>query len=165
MIHYTKKIYKAILGVFLCVLWAFCVASCSTVRYIPTETTEIINYIDSLIIKDSTVIIPIERIVDIVPEYDTLTMETSLAKSVSYVDTASHTLKGKLANKQGTVTKIKYVDRVVYRDTTITKEIPVPVEVPQKYVPKFYKDCTWGFFILLVLVIGVGVLKIYFRRR
>lgn len=138
---------------------------CSTIRYIPTETKELINYIDSLVIRDSTVIIPIERIRDIVPEYDTLTMETTVAKSVSYVDTLTHTLKGNLENKQGQITKYVYKDRVVYRDTTITKEIPVEVPVPQKYIPKFYKSCTWGFFILLVLVIGITGLKLYFRRR
>lgn len=138
---------------------------CSSIRYIPTEYSEVVNYIDSLVIRDSTVIIPIERIRDIVPVYDTLKLETSMAISESYVDTLTHTLKGKIENKQGQITKYVYKDRVVYRDTTITKEIPVPVEIPKKYVPKFYKSCTWGFFVLLVFLIGFAGLKLYFKFK
>jgi len=41
-------------------------------------------------------------------------------------------------------------DTICVRDS-----IPYPVEVPviKKEVPPFYKNCTWGFFILILLII------------
>ncbi len=38
-----------------------------------------------------------------------------------------------------------------------TTEVPSP----PKPIPRFYKDCTWGFFILLLLIIGRIALKIW----
>lgn len=138
---------------------------CSSIRYVPTETKEIINYIDSLVIRDSTVIIPIERIRDVVPVYDTLKLETSMAMAEAYVDSTTHTLKGSIENKKGSQSKVRYIDRVAYRDTTIIKEIPVEVPVPEKYIPRFYRDCMCGFFVLLVLVVGYTGLKLYFKFK
>ena len=40
-----------------------------------------------------------------------------------------------------------------------TTEVPSP----PKPIPRFYKDCTWGFFILLLLIIGRIALKTWKR--
>ena len=32
---------------------------------------------------------------------------------------------------------------------------------PEKYIPKFYKNCTWLFFILLLLLVGIIVFKVW----
>lgn len=119
--------------------------SCGSVKYIPTETKTIYNYIDSTIIsyKDSIIFVevPIERIVDVVAQYDTSRLETTVAKSTAYVDTTTHTLKHSLINKDTTIkkdVKIEYVDRIVYKDSVIIKHIPVEVPVDKIVYPKIF---------------------------
>lgn len=53
------------------------------------------------------------------------------------------------------------IEQVVRVDTLFverwhTTEVPSP----PKPIPRFYKDCTWGFFILLLLIIGRIALRI-----
>lgn len=117
--------------------WA--VMSCSPIRKtIVTQKTEIIQK-DSTVLRDSVIIVPVEKIVDIVPVYDTLCLQTSLAKSKTWVDTTLHILKGTIENKQQFVQKIAYREKKVFRDSLIYKEVPVEVEKPVKYTPKFVK--------------------------
>ena len=114
---------------------------CSTTRYVPVKETEkeVINYKDSIRIKDSIIVIPVERIVDVVPAYDTLKMETTQAKA--YVDTTLHLLRGSIENKDKAKTEVREVIRFVERTDTIYVEKPVPYEVEKKvrYVPAIYK--------------------------
>lgn len=112
--------------------------SCSPkIVYVPVETNTQVR--DSLVInyRDSIRVIPIERIVDIVAEYDTLYLETSLAKAIAYADSNTHTLRGEIQNKQEIVYKTVYKDRIEYKDSIQTKEIPVEivVEKVKKVVP------------------------------
>lgn len=134
--------------------------ACATVRPVPTENTNV-----QLIIRDSVVIhndtvridVPVERYVDVVRQYDTLRLETSIAKSEAYVDTLTHTLKGKLEHKPTALkTEIKYVDRIVteYRDSVVTKEIPVEVEVVRETVPK------WSWYLLAINVLALIILAV-----
>lgn len=117
------------------------------------------NYIDSTIIKDSTVIIPVEKIVDIVRPYDTLHLESSLAIATAWADTTLGVLKGELKNKKEFQTKIVYRDRI-QRDTVekvSIKEVPVPT-IKVQY--KTHKIVT----ILALLgcfAFAYGVVKIY----
>ena len=97
-------------------------------QQIPVESKTEVRIVDSVVLKDSVVIIPTERIVDIVPWYDTLMMSTSISESKAWVDTANHTIKGELRNKQGKLVEIKYVDRVVKSDSIVEKEVPVYVK-------------------------------------
>ena len=130
-------------------------SSCGTVKYLPsTSEKTIINYVDSTRIKDSVVVIPVERIVDIVPSVDTLVLETSLAKSISYLDTSSLQLKGEIENKQKVQFKYITKERIVERIDTVFVTQNVPVEVQVKYIPTFYKYClgfSIGVFILFIL--------------
>jgi hypothetical protein len=41
-----------------------------------------------------------------------------------------------------------------YRDRVVEKP-------PEKYIPGFYKNCTWLFFILLLLLVGIIVFKVW----
>lgn len=112
--------------------------SCSCFKHIPKEE---IRYVlkDSTVtvFRDSVLFIPVERVVDVVLPYDTLKMETSLASSTAYVDTATHTLKGTLENKKGVEKhnklEYKYIEK---RDTTFIK-VPVEVVKEKKVVPKW----------------------------
>ena len=133
---------------------------CGTLKHQPTTTTQTTTMIrDSVVIRQDTVRveIPVERYVDVVPAYDTLRLETTLAKSEAYVDTLTHTLKGKLQHKPGALTTdVKYVERirVEYRDSLVTKEIPVEVEVVK------YKTPRWAYYLVLMNVLTVIALFI-----
>lgn len=135
-----------------------CAAQKSVVVQSKEEVKTILR--DSVVIRDSIVITPIERIVDIVPQYDTLHLQTSLAKSKAWVDTTTHSLRGEITNKEQTQNKnrieVKYVNRV--DSVFIEKPIPYPNPVP--YVPKVYK-WSLGFSIAVILfIIGFIILKI-----
>ena len=134
--------------------------ACGAVKHQPTTNTQTTTIIrDSVAIHTDTVKveIPVERYVDVVPAYDTLRLETTLAKSEAFVDTLTHTLKGKLEHKPGALTTdVKYVERVrvEYRDSLVTKEIPVEVEVVRQVVPR------WCWYLVLMNVLTVIALFI-----
>lgn len=146
------------------------VVGCGTVHHLPSENSHVsITIKDSIRWKDSTIYVqvPVERYVDVVPVYDTLKLESTLAKSVSYVDTVTHTLKGNLEHKpEALKTVIKYKDRIVteYRDSISIKEVPVEVEVIREVVPKW---CWWSlvFNVVVLLVFAVRVyLKLMYHK-
>lgn len=135
MTNYTSIIFKLIAGVFLSLTMAY---SCATIKPVPVETIVQYEIRDSLNIKDSTVIIPIEQLVNIVMPNQKSELETTMAKSEAYTDTLG-LLHHNLVNKEGIKYKYIYKDKIVYRDSIVTKEVPVEVEKEVKYVPKFYK--------------------------
>lgn len=136
-------------------------AGCGASRRTPQVDTRVeYTYKDSTAIKDSLRIIdlPVERIVDRVAVYDTLVLETSLAKSTAWVDTAKHVLVGNIENKRKANVKIEYRERFIYRDSIYTKEVPVPYEVT-KEVTK-YPTLFWILLAFAVAVIGKNVPKL-----
>ena len=136
---------------------------CSTTRYVPVREVEkeVTNYKDSIRIRDSIVVIPVERIVDIVPVYDTLKLETTQARAKAYVDTTLHLLRGSIENKDKAKTEVREVIRFVERTDTIYVEKPVPYEVEKKvrYVPAFFKFTALFFVGVILLIIIRIVLK------
>lgn len=142
---------------------------CAQLKYIPIETSTLENivYKDTTIFRDSIVYIPVEKIKEIVPQYDTLHLETSLAVADAYVDSTTNTLRGNIENKKGIEYKYVYKDRLVEIHDTIkvNKPVPYPVEVPKKYVPQIYKY-SMGFSIAVILVtLLLGLLKLYFKIK
>ena len=133
------------LFLFFClVLFLLLLASaCRSPKEIGSET--VVRYIDSTIVfyRDSVIAVevPVERIVDIVPIYDSLHLETSLAEANAFVDTATHTLKGSIENKKGAVvTKTVYLpseEHIVYIDSIQKKEVPVYIDKVKYRTPKF----------------------------
>lgn len=136
---------------------------CSTTRYVPVKETEkeVVNFKDSIRIRDSIVVIPVERIVDVVPSYDTLKLETTQAKAKAYVDTTLHLLRGSIENKDKAKTEVREVIRFVERTDTIYIEKPVPYEVEKRvrYVPAFFKFTALFFVGVILLIIIRIVLK------
>lgn len=146
---------------FLTVLILFCLllSGCGTTKYVPVKETEYVR--DTVILKADTVrmTIPMEKIVEVVPQFDTLRMETSVAKAEAYLDTLTQTLKGQLKNKKTelkkeiqTIEKTKFVERKV--------EVPVPFEVVKTKVPRW----AWfslGFNLLVLLIL---ILKLKIKR-
>ena len=139
-------------------------SSCSCFKNVPREE---IHYAqkDSTILKivDSVRIIPVERYVDIVRSYDTLKLETSLAQAEAFVDTTTHTLKGKIENKKGVEKCVKIVEKYVEKCDTIFVKVPVTVEVvkEKKVVPKW----CWYLLEFVVLAALVYAVKIYLKFK
>ena len=138
------------------------VSSCSVFKEVPVETKY--NIKDSTIVHmvDSVVYIPKEVIVDVVPEYDTLRLESSKAVAEAYVDTNIHMLRGKIENKEGIEYKYIYKDKIIYRDSVVTKEVPVEVvKEVVKHKHYWYESILWLF---TLLSIGYIILK-YIKNR
>ena len=130
-------------NIFLFIIFIFIFVGCSTTRYATVSGVEkeVTNYKDSIRIRDSIVVIPVERIVDVVPTYDTLKMETTQARAKAYVDTTLHLLRGSIENKDKAKTEVREVVKFVERTDTLYIDKPVPYEVEKqvRYVPAIYK--------------------------
>lgn len=152
MSNLSKNIYKRL----LCPLFLILVAvSCSTIKYIPIES----EIIEKEVVKDTVIYVevPVERIVEIVPELDTLYLETSVAKSEAYLDTALRVIKGKIENKP---VQLEKEIQIVKKEVEVIKEVPIEVEVPMKYIPTFYKFCLCWFVLSVLLVVCWIYIKI-----
>lgn len=140
---------------FLLLLVLLICCGCKSPKIIKEET--VVRYVDSTVIslRDSIIEIPVpvERIVDVVPVYNSLHLENSVAKATSWVDTTTHTLKGVLENKpDGVLTKTVYLPqetRVIYRDSIRKEPYPVYIDKVKYKVPKITK---WLIVTLLGLV-------------
>ena len=153
-------------NIFLFIIYIIFILSfigCSTTRYVPVKGVEkeVTNYKDSIRIRDSIVVIPVERIVDIVPIYDTLKLETTQARAKAYVDTTLHLLRGSIENKENAKTEVREVVKFVERTDTLYIEKPVPYEVEKqvRYVPAFFKFTALFFVGVILLIIIRIVLK------
>lgn len=134
---------------------------CATIRPVPVETIIQYEKRDSVVLTEKEVIIPIERVVDVVQPYDTLKMETSMATARAWLDTTTHTLKGNLTNKTGVQYKYIYRDKIEYRDCLVTKEVPVEVE---KITYKHYPYEKWLWIYTILSLAGLALLA-YFKIR
>ena len=150
-------------NIFLFILFLLSFVGCSTTRYVPIKEVEreVVNYKDSIRIRDSIVVIPVERIVDVVPAYDTLNLETTQARAKAYVDTTLHLLRGSIENKDKAKTEVREVVKFVERTDTVYVEKPVPYEVEKrvKYIPTFFKFTALFFVGVILLIIIRIVLK------
>lgn len=128
--------------------------SCSPKVLPPIETNTTVRDSIVLVYRDCVRVIPVERVVDVVRQYDSLFLETSLAKAVAYVDTTTHTLKGSIENKQDIVYKYVTNEKIAYKDSIVYCEKPVPyeVQVPVRYVPLIYK--------ILSIIGGLALLSV-----
>ena len=138
---------------------------CSTTRYVPVKETEkeVTNHKDSIRIKDSIVVIPVERIVDVAPVYDTLKLETTQARAKAYVDTTLHLLRGSIENKDKAKTEVREVIKFVERTDTLYIDKPVPYEVEKqvRYVPAIYKLSL----IFMIATIVLTVIRLILRYK
>lgn len=139
------------------------ISGCSSPRYIPSSNIRIIAK-DSVFVQTKliSVALPLESHSIITKSKSHL--ETSVATSDAEIDSLGM-LHHTLANKKDSLKReIKYIDKIVYRDSIITKEVPVEVKVPVRYIPKFYQF-TFAFFVIFVLFIVIKLLiKLGFLR-
>lgn len=152
------KIKPFIIPLLIAVIFAACSPK---INHIPVKDSISVERRDSVIYRVDTlrIPVPVETVKEVVPPMDTLKMETSVAEAKVWADTSTKTLKGELKNKKTELaaTQVVYKEKTVYRDSLITKEIPVPVEVEKevKYVPWPVKMLAYLGGISLVIIIFV----------
>ena len=153
MIHYTKTFL-------LCLILAFygLISGCSSPRYISSSSNIKIIAKDSVFVQTKLVsaALPLESHSIITKKKSHL--ETSVAESDAEIDSLGllhHTLVNK---KDSLKSKIQYIDKIVYRDSIEVKEVPVEVEKPVPYIPKFYQF-TFILFWIFVLFIVVKIVR------
>lgn len=131
---------------FLILTFALLLMGCAATKpaTVPIQSSTIIEYRDTTIYLEKVIEVPmpVERVVEVVPRFDTLRMETGVAKAECWADTTNRVLRGRMENKQtslkgkiDTCFVVEYVDR--YTDKEVVVE--VPVDVP--YIPKFAWLC------------------------
>ncbi len=137
----------------IAVVAALMAASCSprivTVAVHDTTTVTRIETVRDTIISAP---LPVESIIISTPD-TTSTVETSLAKSTATV-TAGH-LRHTIENKR---TALSVPAKIPERQEIIqaTKEIPVPVEIPKPYIPKWtWYVLAWAILVSLLLAASV----------
>ena len=126
--------------------------SCGTVKHQPTTNTQTTTIIkDSLIVRTDTLVIPVPVESHSSVAYQHSRLETSVAWSEAEVDTLG-LLHHQIENKPTALKKeVVYLDRVVTvtKDSLVTKEVPVPVEVVREVTPK------WAWYLVLMNVLTV----------
>lgn len=139
------------------------IGGCGTTKIIPVENKEItkIEVRDSIVYRDTFIYIPQERIVEVVPQLDTLKMEIEQAKTTAYLDTDLMLLRGTLESKKAT--QKEYIERIEYRERTDTVYIerPQPYEVPKPYTPKW----AWYSLIANIIIMLLVAFKIYLKLK
>lgn len=131
--------------------------SCAKMRYIPIQTEEKIIIKDSIIkvIDTVTVEVPKEVVKEVIPQIDTSVLETSVAKSVAFLDTTKrkihHTLeqKGKIKTIIDTCYITKIEEKIVYQDR------PIEVEVPKR------DNIFWFSIIFNIVILLVAVMRLF----
>ena len=139
------------------------ISGCSSPRYISSSNTRIVSK-DSLVIHTEliSVALPLESHSIIAKKKSHL--ETSVATSDAEIDSLGM-LRHTLANKKDSLKReIKYIDKIVYRDSIITKEVPVEVKVPIRYIPKFYQFTFILFWIIVLFIVVKLLIKLGFLR-
>ena len=107
------NIAQFIFGLILLVMILFSFVGCSTIKEIPVQTIEKIEYRDSLIyIMDSIFVeVPVEKIIQVLPADTTSQISTSLAHSEAKIEKGilTHSLeqKGQIKTKIDTVVKVQ----------------------------------------------------------
>lgn len=139
------------------------IQGCKPAQKIIQKEQIIWTYKDSIVERDSICYIPIERYVDIVPIYDTLILESSVATSRSWVDTANHLLGGELRSKDAITYQVKYVERLITNDSIVEREVPVPyeVEVIKRHIPIW----AWITLVWTILTVASIVWTVYRKLR
>lgn len=113
------------------------VCGCSTIKYVPIETDREVKVITETVYRDTVIFRDLPKESHSQMTVDTSRVETSLAESTAYIDTATNMINHSIRNKVDSIrVEYKYLERKVYRDSIITKEIPVEVEVEKTVIPK-----------------------------
>lgn len=136
---------------------------CAAQHLIPSETTHIQTvYRDSVVIHRDTITLAIPIETSVASKVQSSHLETTVAWSDARVDSTG-LLNHFLVNKPfQTQKEIIYQDRQVisYRDSIQVREVPVEVEVPVRFVPKFYKFTLVWFLLTVIGIVAFICIKL-----
>ena len=136
---------------------------CSSQKYLPSSNMRIVSK-DSLIVRTELVSIALPLESHSIITKSKSHLETSVAESDAEIDSLG-LLHHTLVNKKDSIkTKIQYINKIVYRDSIQTKEVPVEVKVPIRYIPKFYQFTFILFWIFVLFIIVKLLIKLGFLR-
>jgi hypothetical protein len=135
----------------------FMLYGCGQIKYVPVQTEEKIIIKDSIIkvIDTVTVEVPKEVVKEVIPQIDTSVLETSVAKSVAFLDTTKrkihHTLeqKGKIKTIIDTCYITKVEEKIVFQDR------PIEVEVPKR------DNIFWFSIIFNIIILLVAIMRLF----
>lgn len=135
----------------------FMLYGCGQIKYVPIETEEKVIVRDSIIkvIDTVTVEVPKEVVKEVIPQIDTSVLETSVAKSVAFLDTTKrkihHTLeqKGQLKVEIDTCYITQTVEKIIYQDR------PIEVEVPKR------DNIFWFSIIFNIIILLVAIMRLF----
>ena len=156
--NFLKNTFFLLIAVLSTVL----TVGCKTIQYVPVETIKEVHIKDTTYLRDTLIRIELEkaRLADFVDLGDTLVLQTDLARSTAFLDTTSGKLKGTLENTLKYVERpVQIRERLVYRDSLVTKEVPVEVDRPVPYTPK-----VWKFFGILGMLAAAAVIVQILRK-
>ena len=136
---------------------------CKTV-YVPVKETEYVAVHDTTVLHrtDTLVQVPEFHLSDYTGLADTLVLKSSVAESMAWVDSSLMVLKGRLIQTGTVPVQVVEKERVVYRDSIITKDVPVPVEVVKTVHPD-YEWVLWLWFV--ASLVGLFILGYCGLRR
>ena len=147
---------KELLSGLLVFFALFSLVSCR-VQYITVEHTKYVTVRDSVYFKDTTVQFRVEKeyVRDYTALLDTLELSTTYADARAWLDTAKSVLAGEIENKKKMVdVPVQTKGKIVYKDSLVYKDVPVPVEVIKTVHPKYeWGLWAWDIASLLVFVL------------
>ena len=147
---------------FACGLLVF--SACKTIQYVPVETVREVQVHDTTYLHktDTLVKVPDVSIADYIDVADTLRLEAPYATATAWVDSTLGMLKGRLVQGGKLPVQIVERERLVYRDSVVKQEVPVPVEVikRERYTPWYTKAlAAIGVLLLIYFAVKVFLLK------
>lgn len=155
------NIIQFIFALILLVMVLFSFIGCGTIKEVPIQTIEKVVVKDSIVyIKDSILIeVPVEKIVQMVPQDTTSKIATSLAFSEAKIEKGilTHSLeqKGQIQAKIDTC----YITQI--KEKIVVKEVPVEVIKEVKYTPQW----AWYSVIFNIVMILLIAFKIYLKFK
>ena len=121
----------------LMILALLMVCGCSTIKYVPIETDREVKVITETVYRDTVIFRDLPKESHSQMAVDTSRVETSLAESTAYIDTATNMINHNIRNKVDSIrVEYKYIEKKIYRDSIIIKEVPVEVEIEKTVIPK-----------------------------
>lgn len=145
------KVRTLIFGALLALVFAAC---SPRVMYVPVETVKEVHTRDSVYYRDTVVRVELEkaRLSDFVDVGDTLVLATDLARATAFVDSTKGILRGTIENIKPYIEKpVPVQHKIEYRDSIVTKEVPVEVEVE-----KIVKRTPW----IMKVLSGIGIVAL-----
>ena len=95
-----------------------------------------------------------QRNIDTIYQHDSIYIREIQRGDTIYLTRTEWRDRWRIREVHDTIHNTEYITQTEYRDRVVEKP-------PEKYVPGFYKNCTWLFFILLLLLVGIIVFKVW----